>query len=86
MRRRDLLIGGTERDLLIGLIGEDILIGGATAYDDDQADLFLILAEWTSDDLYAGRALSANFTGEGWRTQLGYADAPLYSPREAGAS
>lgn len=35
-------------------------------------------------DLLAGRALSANFTGEGWRTQLGYAHAPLYTPQEAG--
>ncbi len=36
------------------------------------------------EDLRAGRALSADFTGEGWRTQLGYADAPVYSPQEAG--
>lgn len=35
-------------------------------------------------DLLAGRALSANFTGDGWRTQLGYADAPVYSPQAAG--
>lgn len=35
-------------------------------------------------DLLAGRALSADFTGEGWRTQLGYADAPVYPPQEAG--
>ena len=36
------------------------------------------------EDLRAGRALSANFTGQGWRTQLGYADAPVYTPQEAG--
>jgi len=36
------------------------------------------------EDLRAGRALSADFTGEGWRTQLSYADAPVYSPQEAG--
>ncbi len=34
--------------------------------------------------LYEGRALSADFTGEGWRTLLGYPDAPLLSPFEAG--
>ena len=38
----------------------------------------------TRDDLYAGRALSADFTGEGWHTHLGDYDAPVYSLREAG--
>ena len=39
---------------------------------------------FTRDDLYAGRALSADFTGEGWRSLLGLTDAPLLSPEEAG--
>jgi hypothetical protein len=39
---------------------------------------------FTKDDLYAGRALSADFTGEGWRTMLGFTDAPTFSPCEAG--
>lgn len=39
---------------------------------------------FTEKDLYEGRALSADFTGEGWRTMLGFADAPLMSPQEAG--
>ncbi len=39
----------------------------------------------TVDDMRAGRALSANFTGQGWRTDLGYADVPVYTPEEAGA-
>ncbi len=38
----------------------------------------------TYADLCAGRALSADFTGEGWRGELGYADAPVYTPQEAG--
>lgn len=38
----------------------------------------------TVDDLMAGRALSADFTGEGWRTELGYQNAPVYTPFEAG--
>jgi hypothetical protein len=38
----------------------------------------------TYADLCAGRALSADFTGEGWRAELGYHDAPLYTPQEAG--
>ncbi len=39
----------------------------------------------TWKDMQAQQALSANFTGLGWRTQLGYPNAPLYSPAEAGA-
>ncbi|HUI89782.1 MAG TPA: hypothetical protein VLX61_13780 [Anaerolineales bacterium] len=35
-------------------------------------------------DYYAGRALSADFTGSGWRGMLGYPDAPVYEPRDAG--
>ncbi len=36
------------------------------------------------DDLLAGRALSADFTGEGWRTMLGFPDSPVLSPLQAG--
>jgi len=39
----------------------------------------------TADDMRAGTALSANFTGEGWRTELGYTDIPDYTLEEAGA-
>lgn len=38
----------------------------------------------TSKDLYAGNAFSVDFTGEGWRQQLGYKDAPVLSDEEAG--
>jgi predicted AlkP superfamily pyrophosphatase or phosphodiesterase len=38
----------------------------------------------TTADLYAGRALSVDFTGQGWRTRLGIADAPVLEPRQAG--
>ena len=38
----------------------------------------------TKDDLYAGRALSADFTGEGWTEMLGFPDAPVLSPQAAG--
>ncbi|MEW6403656.1 MAG: hypothetical protein AB1649_17815 [Chloroflexota bacterium] len=40
---------------------------------------------FTKDDLYAGRALAADFTGEGWIEMLGFDDAPVYQPIEAGA-
>ena len=36
------------------------------------------------DDLFAGRALSADFTGEGWRTMLGFREAPLMDAAQAG--
>jgi 2,3-bisphosphoglycerate-independent phosphoglycerate mutase len=36
------------------------------------------------DDLFAGNALSADFTGEGWRTMLGFVDAPVMQEDEAG--
>ena len=36
------------------------------------------------DDLFAGRALSADFTGNGWRSMLGFTDAPLMDPGQAG--
>ncbi len=39
---------------------------------------------FTQDDFFAGRALSADFTGEGWRTMLGYQDAPVLEPPRAG--
>ncbi len=39
---------------------------------------------FTQDDLFAGRALSADFTGRGWRELLEVPDAPLLSPQEAG--
>ncbi len=39
---------------------------------------------FTKDDLFAGRALSADFTGQGWHTMLGLTDTPIFPPHEAG--
>jgi hypothetical protein len=39
---------------------------------------------FTKDDFYAGRALSADFTGEGWHSFLGFHDAPVLPAEEAG--
>lgn len=36
------------------------------------------------DDVRAGRAFSADFTGKGWHTELGLTDTPVYELREAG--
>lgn len=39
---------------------------------------------FTKEDYHAGRALSADFTGEGWTTFLKIPDAPKYEPMAAG--
>ena len=38
----------------------------------------------TSAELYAGQAISADFTGQGWREHLGLADAPVLENFQAG--
>ena len=38
----------------------------------------------TAEDLQAGRALSVDFTGEGWVAQKGFPPAPVYTPDRAG--
>lgn len=42
------------------------------------------LSLFTHEDFFAGRALSADFTGQGWRDMLGFTDAPVLSEHEAG--
>ncbi|MBK8987144.1 MAG: metalloenzyme domain-containing protein [Chloroflexi bacterium] len=39
----------------------------------------------TADDLVHGRAISPDFTAQGWRDHLGYPDVPLLSLAQAGA-
>jgi len=39
---------------------------------------------FTHEDFFAGRALSADFTGIGWRQMLGFPEAPARSAPEAG--
>jgi hypothetical protein len=36
------------------------------------------------EDLFSGHALSADFTGEGWRRMLGFAEAPMMDAHQAG--
>ena len=36
------------------------------------------------DKIYSGEALAVDWTGEAWRSHLGYEDTPIYTPREAG--
>jgi len=38
----------------------------------------------SKEDLYARRALSADFTGEGWRAHLGFDDVPVLDSHAAG--
>jgi len=39
---------------------------------------------FTQEDFYEGRAMPADFTGEGWRSFLGLTDSPVMKPHEAG--
>ena len=52
---RDLLIGGKGADSISGNADEDVLIAGDTSYDGNQAALFAIMAEWSSNKTYAVR-------------------------------
>lgn len=38
----------------------------------------------TAEDLIAGRAISADFTAQGWRDRLGMHDTPVLKPHQAG--
>lgn len=39
---------------------------------------------FTEANIYAGEALSGDWTGEGWHTDLGYTDTPVYTRYDAG--
>lgn len=39
---------------------------------------------FTDMELYSGTAMSPDWTGQGWRDELGYADTPVYEQAEAG--
>ena len=49
-----------------------------------QSALAAGLRLFTDEDIYAERAMSPDWTGEGWRSELGYPDTPVYSRVEAG--
>jgi len=36
------------------------------------------------DEINRGDALAVDWTGEGWRTHLGYTDSPIYTPDQGG--
>jgi hypothetical protein len=39
---------------------------------------------FTEKEIYNGDALAVDWTGHGWRSELGYTDSPIYTPIEAG--
>ena len=52
---RSILIAGTGAAHLKGHSGDDILIGGTTAFDNNEAALLAVLAEWNSGESYLQR-------------------------------
>jgi hypothetical protein len=52
---RSILIAGTGAARLKGHSGDDILIGGTTAFDNNEAALLAVLAEWSSGESYLQR-------------------------------
>jgi Ca2+-binding RTX toxin-like protein len=69
---RDLLIGGTGADLLSSNADEDILIAAKTAFDANQAGLFAIMAEWTSERSFTDRVANLRGAGSGPRDNGNY--------------
>jgi len=49
-----------------------------------QAVLEAGLPLFSEEKIYSGEALSGDWTGAGWRSELGYTDTPVYTPVEAG--
>jgi Ca2+-binding RTX toxin-like protein len=60
---RDLLIGSLGLDLLFGEAQDDTLVAGSTSYDEDEAALLAILAEWTSTNSYIARVNNIRLGG-----------------------
>jgi Ca2+-binding RTX toxin-like protein len=54
----DVLIGGTGSDRLRGSAGDDLLLGGSSDYDNDEAALLAILAEWSSANPISTRIMN----------------------------
>src|SRR5581483_792695 len=67
----DLLIGGGGSDKLSAGGGQDILITGTTSFDNDQASLNLIMAEWQSSRSFNSRIadLTGNTTSPDYSNQ-----------------
>lgn len=61
-------------------IDRDYRLPGVIALAARQAGLQLK----TKADLFAGQAISADFTGQGWQTHLGYPDTPCLTYQQAG--
>jgi hypothetical protein len=86
---RDLLIGGAGAAHLVGNSGDDILIAGTTAFDNNEAALAAIMAEWTSNRSYADRVANLSGTGTGPSSNGSYyliASGPSATVFDNGAS
>jgi Ca2+-binding RTX toxin-like protein len=73
---RNVLIGGLGADDIRGAGGSDLLIGSRTIYDESEADLLAILAEWASARMIDARI--ANLTNG-----LGATQSPFLRPGQS---
>ena len=58
----DMLIGGNGPDVINGGAGDDLLVDGTTAFDNNTANLRLLLTQWTIGSL-SGKLLPGGLTG-----------------------
>lgn len=84
---KQLLRAGRSASLLEGyppLFHAAIASGKRLPSSYQQAAIEAGISLFTQDAIYSGDALSGDWTGEGWRSELGYTDSPLYTPEDAG--
>jgi hypothetical protein len=63
---------------------EAVASGKRLPSSNQQAALSTGQGLFTDTDIYSGAAMSPDWTGQGWRDELGYVDTPLYERAEAG--
>ncbi len=63
---------------------EAVASGKRLPSSNQQAAISAGQALFTDTDIYSGAALSPDWTGQGWRDELGYTDTPVYECADAG--
>jgi RTX calcium-binding nonapeptide repeat (4 copies) len=69
---RNVLVGGPGADYLVGGGADDLLVAGSTAFDEDEAALRAVQAEWISGRSYLTRVANLRGHGSGPRLNQNY--------------